>query len=335
MPAARPDPTGDFTGVDWYARPTQQLVTDLGLGIGVAQLAEAARTAAESGTGYRSAADELGRLCDRLDGAVIGGHDAESTGRQVPPRALVSWLHGHGEALTDYAEALERQTRARETVDRAIPAESEVAALRADRAALAADPLAAGGVLIGKRADLEAAADEAHHRAAAAMDDYERASFPLRRSWNFGDPPAPGDRSPRKRTGRTGTRAGGGGSASAGTSAGAWAGSVPTPLRAFPYSSLLRQSGTPGARPAVTAGGGERGAMPMSPAMMGAGMGAAAAAGATTRLRTGGPAATESESPDAFVVHAPPPVGEDGALAGDDVAFDEVSEDFGLDVGAG
>ncbi len=303
-------PVGGWTGVDWSARTTDRLSRDLLGGAGSAPLRDAARVYGHLAKTYGTAAATLDRCLRRLDDAVRLHRERSSggAGSTLPLHEYARWLANHSAHLTEFASALTHGAEAFDAAVRAMPGADELAGRRADRASAERSVLADGGILTGRLARFEQDERDAHARAAAAMEGYEREAQSLRRPWTPASPPrieAP--RRPREKgRGADGSGGAGDGSSSSGRMDG---GGVPAaPLSAYAAQTVRREGAE--TRPTVTspataAQSPVRG-MPVMPAMLGAG------AGQTRSGRSAGAEASAHASPspdgEAYVVHAAPNV---------------------------
>ncbi|WP_018181002.1 PPE domain-containing protein [Jongsikchunia kroppenstedtii] len=165
-----------FAGVQWTARSTERLATDLGRGAGVSPLVEAGLSWGEIAIEAAAIGDELRRLLDRMRlswdapvaAAVLSDGDA-----------LVSWLHRLAESAGLMARRLQGQSAATTVALLAMPNPAEIAATAALRQSMTAAGGALGGALLGAGAALDRTVGDQHQRAVRAMQAYETASSEL------------------------------------------------------------------------------------------------------------------------------------------------------------
>lgn len=298
-----------FTGVDWHARTTERLATDLLGGAGAQPITTAAQETARLASAYGSAAVALDRLIVRLDGAIDTGAESATERRTGPLPDYARWLAKHSADLAEYAAKLAGQAAAYDTAARAMPSVADAERMRAERqnaqaAAAAGGHEPAAAALVGAAAERERAEQQGHVQAAAVMVGFERAAHPLREPWEMAPPPTKAKGKPKRENKTKSTQ-----SAGAAKSGGGGVPGMATPLSVFPVTALARDAAAT-TRPAsvtTSSGTGGRG-MPMMPA----GMMGAAGAGAAAKQTSHTPGAVASdpadELPEAFVVHAAPAV---------------------------
>lgn len=176
-----------FTGVDWDARTSQQLATDLGHGPGPAPLVDAGLAWAQLSAELGEAALEYGAVLARLGVHWRSSHSHAALEKLT---ALAPWLGRAAAEAAENAGRAEAQAAAVAVARLTMPNLAEIDFVD-DMREMATAATTVVPIIAGATAQLERAVHEQRMRAARVMQAYETASEQVAQPW-AGVAPAPG-----------------------------------------------------------------------------------------------------------------------------------------------
>ena len=173
-----------FTGVDWDARNSEQLVSDLGDGPGPGPLAEAGLAWARLSADLGEAGAEYAAVLARLG---VHWQSAQSSAAFERLTRLAPWFADTAVEAGYNAARAHAQAAAITVARLNMPAIAEIGLVQQmheiSRAANSVVPLIAGAA-----AQIERAAHDQHMRASRVMQAYEVATEPVAKPWNSASP---------------------------------------------------------------------------------------------------------------------------------------------------
>lgn len=173
-----------FTGVNWDARPTEQLAADLGAGPGPAPLAEAGMAWAALATEVGEAGVEFAAVLARLG---VHWQSAQSSAAFEKLTRLAPWFADVAAAAVENAARAESQAAAITVARLNMPDLAEVDVVEKLHE-IATTATAVAPIIAGAAAQAERAVAHQRMRAARVMQTYESATEPVAAPWESAQP---------------------------------------------------------------------------------------------------------------------------------------------------